>query len=429
MKNKFLRTTLILIIGGFITKILSMIIKIIMTRSITTEALGLFMMLNPTLMLIINLSQAGLPSALSKLVADDNNNNKKLIFSILPLLIITNIILMITIFIIAPYLSTNLLKSKDLYLGIIAIALLIPFTSISAIIKSYFFGKSKAFPLTISNIVELIIKLLIYIFFLPLIKYKSPSYIICFLVISNIFSEIASIITMMLFLPKNINLHKKDLIPKIDYVRNSLAISIPNSTSKLIGSIGYFLEPIILTSALKYVGYSTKYITYNYGIITGYVIPLIMMPSFLTLSISQALLPAISKDYVNGKIKKVKRKLKLAIFLSLLIGAAATFIFISVPELLLRFIYRTDKGVTYLRILAPIYFIYYLESPLSATLEAIGKSTTNMKGILIGTITRTLSLLILSLFRIGLWSLIISTSLNILITTSYYYFKIDKYLN
>lgn len=429
MKNKFLRTTLILIIGGFITKILSMIIKIIMTRSITTEALGLFMMLNPTLMLIINLSQAGLPSALSKLVADDNNNNKKLIFSILPLLIITNIILMITIFIIAPYLSTNLLKSKDLYLGIIAIALLIPFTSISAIIKSYFFGKSKAFPLTLSNIVELIIKLLIYIFYLPLIKYKSLSYIICFLVISNIFSEIASIITMMLFLPKNINLHKKDLIPRIDYVRNSLAISIPNSTSKLIGSIGYFLEPIILTSTLKYVGYSTKYITYNYGIITGYVIPLIMMPSFLTLSISQALLPAISKDYVNGKIKKVKRKLKLAVFLSLLIGAAATFIFISVPELLLRFIYRTDKGVTYLRILAPIYFIYYLESPLSATLEAIGKSTTNMKGILIGTIIRTLSLLILSLFRIGLWSLIISTSLNILITTSYYYFKIDKYLN
>ena len=72
MKNKLIKTTILLIIGGFITKLLSLIIKIILTRSISTETLGLYMTLTPTLMLIINLSQFGLPTAISKLVSEEN---------------------------------------------------------------------------------------------------------------------------------------------------------------------------------------------------------------------------------------------------------------------------------------------------------------------------------------------------------------------
>ena len=43
MKEKFIYSSIILIIGGFLTKILGMIIKIIMTRLIGTEGIGLYM--------------------------------------------------------------------------------------------------------------------------------------------------------------------------------------------------------------------------------------------------------------------------------------------------------------------------------------------------------------------------------------------------
>lgn len=428
MKNKFIKTTLILIIGSLITKVLSMIIKIIITRSIPTETLGLYMMLTPTLLLVVNITNSGLPIAISKLIAEDTRNNKKLLLSLLPIQIIIDVIMMIILFIIAPYLSTNLLKNKDLYLGIISISLIIPFTSISSIIRGYFFGKSNALPITLSSIVELLTKLTIYYTFLPLIKLKDDSYIICFLILTTVVTEIISIIIMMLFLPRNIDVNKKDLLPRLDYIKDTLSISIPNTTSKLIGSIGYFLEPIILISTLKYVGYSTKYITYQYGIISGYVIPLLILPSFITTSISQALLPNITKDYTKGNIKGVKRKLRIAITLSVFIGFISTFIFISIPNLLLRFIYHTDKGIKYIRVLSPIIFIEYINTPLSTTLESIGKSKINMLGSIIGTLIRVLSLFILSLCRIGLWSLIISISLNTIVTTTYYIIKINNYL-
>ena len=37
-------------------------------------------------------------------------------------------------------------------------------------------------------------------------------------------------------------------------------ISIPATSSKIIGSISYFLEPIILTNILLFVGYTKEYI-------------------------------------------------------------------------------------------------------------------------------------------------------------------------
>ena len=80
MKEKFIKSTIILLIGGFLTKLLGMIIKIIMSRMIGTEGLGLYMMILPTFSLFIGISQFGMPIALSKLIAENTKNNKKLFF-------------------------------------------------------------------------------------------------------------------------------------------------------------------------------------------------------------------------------------------------------------------------------------------------------------------------------------------------------------
>lgn len=428
MKNKLIKTTILLIIGGFITKLLSLIIKIILTRSISTETLGLYMTLTPTLMLIINLSQFGLPTAISKLVSEENRNRKKLILSIFPIIAILNFIIMIGIFLLAPTL-TKILHNDNLYLGIISIALVIPFTSISSIIRSYLFGIGKTFPHILSNIVESIIRLIIFQYYLPIIIQKEISYIICFLILSNVLSELASITTMMLFLPKNINIEKKDFLPAPKEVKDSLQISIPITITSLIGSIGYFFEPIILMNTLKWIGYSTSYINQEYGIITGYVIPLILMPSFFTHAISQALLPSISKDYSKQKKKTVKRKIRFAIILSLILGGIFTFFFVSTPSFWLEKIYHTTKGVRYLRMFAPIFLFYYIASPISTSLDAIGKSKDHMTTILKATLIRSSTLFLFSLLHIGLYSLLISSSLNIIYTTFKDYQKLKTYLD
>lgn len=428
MKEKFVKSTFILLIGGFFTKILGMMIKMTMARKIGSTGLGMYMLILPTFMLFIQLSQLGLPLALSKLVAEEKSNHKKLFFSILFLIIIVNISLMILIFLLAPFISRVLLHRKETYPSILAMALVIPFTSISSICRSYFFGKQQMLPHVLSNLAEDLVRLFLIIFLTPFILPLGLPYTVCFFILSNVVSELISTIILLLFLPKNIHITKKDLTPNKKYIKESLQIGLPSTTSRMIGSIGFFLEPILLTNGLMRSGYSMSYITNEYGIISGYVIPLVLLPSFFTLAISQALLPIISKESVMGNKKKIRKSINLAIFLSLLIAIPITLLLMIYPTFFLQILYHTTKGIPYLKVLAPICLLEYLQAPLSSCLDGMGKTKDNLIASLLGMSTRTILLFLLSSLKIGLWSLIISISINILFTTLYQIQKVREYL-
>ena len=428
MKNKFIKSSIILIIGGFLTKLLGMLIKITIVRNIKEEGLGLYMLILPTFMLFINISQFGFPLSLSKLVSEDNKSNKKLYLSIFPILILINIVLILIIIVFAPFISNNLLHNNNTYLSIISISLVIPFTSISSICRSYFFGKNKMFPHIISNITEDIVRLFIISFGIKKVIPLGLPIVTTFLVLSNIISEISSTLVLLFFLPKNITLKKSDFIPNRGYIKDNLQIAIPTTTSRLIGSFTYFLEPIILTSTLLKVGYKKSYILKEYGILTGTVIPLILLPSFFTSSISQALLPTITKEYQKRNKKNIKNTLTLAIILSLGISTLATITLVNCPSLLLEKIYHTKEGVNYIKILAPICILQYIEYPLSITLDAFGKTKENLKISIINLIIRTFLLYLFSLLKIGIYSLILTISINIIITSTYLIKKVRKHL-
>ncbi len=427
-KNKFLKMTMLLIIGGFITKILGMLIKIVMTRFIGTEGIGIYMLIMPTFSLLVSLTQFGFPVAISKLVAEDRFNNKKLVFGIIPISLGICFIILLVLLSSGQFIATELLKEERTYLGLISIGFILPFIAISSILRAYFFGKERMFPHVISNILEDVIRLVLIILFVPSILKMGLSYVVAFLILISIFSELSSIIIFLICLPNKISLKKEDFKPKKDYLKTVLSISIPTTGSRIIGSIGYFLEPIILAYTFKQCGYSNNFMITEYGILNGYVLPLLLLPSFFTMAISQALIPIISKTYTQHNLKETKRKIKQAIFYSLVVGIPCTLLFMLIPEIPLRLIYNTTEGISYIKILAPICLLYYIQSPLNGTLQAMGKAKEAMKGTLLGMIFRTAFLFVFSLLHIGMWGLVIAVSTNIIIVTIHQMKKVNEAL-
>ncbi|MFL6562994.1 MAG: oligosaccharide flippase family protein, partial [Bacillus sp. (in: firmicutes)] len=68
--SKFLKGTFILLIAGLVTRVLGFINRIVIARSIGEEGVGLYMMAFPTFILVVTLTQMGLPVAISKNVAE-----------------------------------------------------------------------------------------------------------------------------------------------------------------------------------------------------------------------------------------------------------------------------------------------------------------------------------------------------------------------
>lgn len=411
MKNKFVKSTLILIIGALFTKLLGFIIKIIFTRSVSIDAINLFSLIMPTYSLLITLASLGLPLAISNLIAENKCSSKKILFSLIPASLLINLFLIIIIFLTAPFISNTLLHNKDAYYPIISIAFVIPFVSLSSIIRGYFFGKQKMFPHTLSNVIEQLFRLILILIFLP--KLLNYGYIITVTVyiLFNILSEIISIIVFLLFAPKNFIIKKSDLTPDIKVVKDVMSIAIPTTSSRIIGNIGYFFEPIILTFSLTLIGYTNSFIITEYGIYNAYVLPLLTIPSFFIIALNTSLVPEISK-YKHNKNKIIKR-LKQSLTFSFIIGLISNIIVYVFTEDLLKIIFDTTKGIEYIKFLAPFFTFLYLEGPLASTLQALNYAKYTMTVTIITTIIKLITLFLFSLMHIGLYSLLISEIINI----------------
>ena len=152
--NIFLKSTLVLLIGGTIGKVVGFILKILVTRTLGSEGMGLYSMLSPTMSLITVISTLSYPTSISKVISEKSERSKTIILSLLPLSIIMNAVLILITILFAKTLSTNLLHNSSLYYPIICISILAPFISVSSIIKGYFWGKQNMFPYMLSNFLE-----------------------------------------------------------------------------------------------------------------------------------------------------------------------------------------------------------------------------------------------------------------------------------
>ena len=415
MKNKFIKSTIILIIGGGITKLLAMVIKIALARSIGNDGIGIYMMILPTFNLFITLSTLSLSTSLGKLIAE-KRSSKKVIFSSIPFTMIYNFFLMIILIFLSKFISNTLLNNSITYYPILCISFTLPIIALSGILKGYFFGKNNMFPYTFENICEQIVRLLFIIFIVPKLLNISLIVAISSLVLVNILSEGIAIIVMLLFIP-NKSLDKESFKVDKNIVKDVLNISIPSTGSRLIESISYFLEPIILTYAMLKSGSSLSFITSEYGIVTGYVYALLLIPSFFTMAISTSLLPIISKNYAERNMRIVKKGLSQGMLFSLLIGCFFTILFMLFPNYILKFIYNTTLGSDYVRLIAPFFIFHYIQGPLTTYLQAINKAKCAMYGTLLGSIIKNILLFVLAICNYKIWSLIISTIVNILIVT------------
>lgn len=425
MKNKFIKSTLILIMGGFITKILGMVIKIIVTRNISLEAMSNYMLVIPSYNLFITIVSGGLQIAVSKLVSENKLQKKKIIINALIIAMTISVLLIILVILLAKPISI-LLHNEDLYIPILSTLLSIPFIGISNVLKGYFFGQNKMHVQVISNFLEQVIRIIMFITILPSIN--NDLWAVTFIIGSNLVNEFLSVIILSLFI-NNKKINTKDIKIDNEIKKEILKTSIPSTLSRIIGTVSYFFEPIIITNLLLINGYSKSYIRIEYGIITGYVMQLLLLPSFFSMAISQSIIPLISNAFINKKYDYIKRKIKEIIFLSFMIGFIYILILLINPTYFMKLIYNQTKGINYLKQMSFVFILLYIQGPLSSILQSINKAKEAMKITVIGVILKLLLTIILSFLHFGIYAYIYPMLINILFVTLLDYIVIKKNIN
>lgn len=416
-RNLFIKSTLILIGSGFFTKILGFIIRIVYTRIIGEYGISLYTIATPTYSLLLTIATLAIPISISKLVSENKGRSIRILTSATAIILTINLILITIILLTHDFIATSLLKEPASSPILVAFALTLPFVSISSVLKGYFAGKQNMTPHAVSNVIEQIIRLIIIVIVLPKLMAISVNTAVIGLILLTILSEISSIIVFLFFLPKKINL-KTNIMPSMVHTKNILDISIPTVSGRIIGNIGYFFEPIILTNLLIISGYNNTYILKEYGAYNAYSLSLLTMPSFFIAAIATSLLPEISKYHSNNNKIMVKRRIKQALMFALCIGMFFSFLIYTFRDTLLFSLYKTTSGSDYIKILAPFFVLFYLEGVLTSSLQALGQAKVTMNITLLGVIIKLLVMSILSLCHIGIYSLVFAEIINIIFVVS-----------
>ena len=395
---------------------LGMLGKIIYTRIAGVNVVGLYTMITPTFMLIISICQFSFPISISKISAEEKYDNKSLLKSAYFVGSIISIILIIILILTSNLIALSL-HNKLLAPAILSISVIIPFVMISSVQRGFLHGKEDMLPASITNVTEEIIKIILILFLLPIAISKGDITSVIFLILFNVITESSNILFMQKAISKKYISNKKGKVNK-KIIKEILSISIPTTSVRLIASIGFFLEPIILTNTLLSSGYSPNYITMEYGIINSYIVPLLSIPSFFSISIASALLPNITKAYANKKYDEFNRKLLKLMFLSMLVGAVCLTIILIFPNEILKLVYNVNFGINYIYLIGPFFLILYMQPTLSVALQAMDKTNKLFLTSTISVIIKYSTLYILGKIGFGMNALIFAMIAGIVTTTS-----------
>lgn len=374
MKRKLINSFIILSASSAISKIFSILNRMLLSRLLPLEAMSLYLVIMPTLSLCLTLGQVGIPSAVFRLVSHPQYKNYKVIITAILLSFFSVIVICGTLFVLSPFIAHSLLKNDYTLYPILSFLIFIPLIAISGIIKNYYLAKGHVYVIAKSQIVEETSRLLFTYLFLKNPLSSSLPFLVTMAYLSMSFGELMSILYLLLLSRKKYsftplkNINKQNLIMK-----DLLNISLPLTGSRLYHCFMNFLEPILLIHVLTRLDLSQNYIQDQYAILSGYVVSMLVTPTFFCTIIYRLYLPIAIDDLYYHKSNTFLHLL-YALLICFLIGLPFTLIFYFFPKQSLNILYNTTSGYQQLKYMAFPFLLFYLQTPLSTILQAKNKN-------------------------------------------------------
>lgn len=421
MRKNIFYSTIVLILLSAIAKILSFAVRIYLARELSTPAMNLYSIALPTLVFLIALAQMGIPSALSKIIAQSKNPLNGILTSFI-LSLVNNILIIILFLIMIPFLSNYLFHDPNMDGLLRSMIAMLPMVTLSGLCKAILQGKQHHAIACTSQIFEEIFRL-IYLILTFSTSINHPTDLASIAMFSIFVGEVGSTLFMLfyLFITKDpFKRRQHDL--HLFHFKEILASSIPMTSARLIGSFTYFLEPILFFSFSNSIQFENMYGSFN-----GYVMPLLTMPSFISVTLAGALLPTFVYEKKHNHLDHAKKIFYMMSTICLFISsfcAITTFLF---PEIILEFFYHTTQGANQLRITSLPFALYSLQPVFSSMLHALNLSSQALIDTVIGCILRLCILLFLTpTFNEN--TLILAIVISMLTTTLMHAYRILKSL-
>jgi len=336
---------------GIICKLVGVLFSIPLTWLIGTDGLGIFQSVFPTYNLLLTVSSAGLPVAISRMVShclakDDPRNARRVFRVALWMLTALGCICTLIMFVGQHQLAVIVDEPQSL-LGFQVIAPCVALVCVLSAFRGFMQGQQNMVPTAISQLIEQVGKVFVS---LPLAYLGSRIGIAegaagALLGITIVEALALLYMVILYFRRKGVfdtipQLSADDPIAAPTLGKRLMAISVPITISACIVPLAQFVDSTMLVSRLMDAGIAREQARPLYGLFTGMVIRLINVPTALALSISMSLVPAISAAKALEDYDGIGRQSDLGLRFAFLIGLPCSIGMSLLSEPIIAFFYQ-----------------------------------------------------------------------------------------
>jgi stage V sporulation protein B len=402
-KKSFVKGAAILAAAGLLSKLIGALFRIPMMNIIGSTGMAYYQMAYPIYSFLLIISTAGIPTAISKIVAENialgNYRDAHRVFQLSVRLMLITGVTSFLIFAACSKLTARIMGAEGAYYSIFAISPSLIFVTLLSSFRGYFQGMQYMTPTALSQILEQLGKLVLGLLFASMYISKGPEYGAAGAVIGVTLSEGAALALVMGMYRRK----RKEMVHQIKHsprqrfrlsnrsiLSRLILISFPITIGASIMPLVGVADSLIVVNRLIQIGFGKEQATDLYGLLTGGANPLINFPAVLTIAMAMSLVPAISESYASKDYKSISQKTETGIRLTLLLGlpAAAGIGVLARPISALLYGSLPEAEITatgeILAILAIGVVFLTLVQTLTAILQGMSKMTIPVRNLAIG---------------------------------------------
>lgn len=397
-KKSFVSGTIVLMLAGFIVKILGFVYKIYLSNIIGAEGIGLFQLISPIYSLIILTLTSGISIAVSKMVAEQLAckhyiNLRRITSCAMAIVFVVGIGVTVIMVLFVNPIVNYILKDSRTYYSFLFLMPCIPVIAIASALKGYFYGMSDITPTALSQIMEQVVRIALVMAMAVYFADLGLEYACALATFGMAIGEVSNLLVLFIIyknkkkkLPKDIS--KKGLMRKREIIFQLCKISVPVSVNRFIISTMSAVELILIPRMLILGGLSYQEGIEAYGKLTGMAMPLVLFPSLVTASLATILVPAISEGISLKKYKLVNHRISKSVQFTFILGFIFTFIYYNFSNQIGNLLYGKENIGEILLLLSITCVFLYLQQTLLGVLNGLGKQAINLRNTVVGYIIR-----------------------------------------
>lgn len=407
------KQAMLLTLGNGLTRGLGFLLRLLLARWMGAEALGVMEMANSVSMLALTPVTAGIPAAMSRLTALQPQHKqptvlasglrfvRRMAWLLIPLLALLSPV--------CAWLLGDLRSLPAMWLGLPSMHLL----GLCSVYTGYCYGTDKAALPALAECAEQGTRCLLTVVLVLSLRQISLGMRSALPAVAEVIAGVVVVAIFRRTLPL-----ARDVRPSASLEKQLFRLSTPSTLSRLCLTGARALEAMLLPVCLRRSGLSATAATAQYGLLTGMVLPSMMLPGIVTSALCMVTAPAVTRAEGSGcQLQRTMRRLMLP---TLAIGAGCALVLLLGADLIANRLYHTPELAPLLRLISPCALLFALHQVQMGMVTGLGLQRKALTGTLISSCVRLVTIaLLVPQPQVRLFGAVLATALGQLVTVVY----------